>query len=126
MMGEHWQLLSVVIVILVCWSGIIILAIRLMFGGRFDAVDARIITFVGTVEKKLAEFNTMIDKRLTSFSSTEKACCDLQRELLELKAALPLEYVRREDFIRFEVGINYKLDKLRDLFLERLGQGDKQ
>lgn len=124
-MEKEWQILSVVVVILVCWSGIIILAIRMMFGGRFDEVDARIITFVGTVEKKLAEFNSMIDKRLSSFGSTEKACCDLQRELLELKAALPLEYVRREDFIRFEVGINYKLDKLRDLFLEKFDNREK-
>ncbi|MEN6639148.1 MAG: hypothetical protein ABFC95_08130 [Smithella sp.] len=115
-----------VIVILVCWSGIIILALRVMFSRSFDNVDVRITTFVGTVDKKLAEFSAMIDKRLASFGSTEKACYDLQRELLELKAQLPLEYVRREDFIRFEVGINYKLDKLRELFLEKLDNREKK
>ena len=119
-MNDHWQILSVVVVILVCWSGLIVLALRVMFSRSFDDINARIVTFVGTVENKLKEFSERMDKRLCSFSSTEKACNDLQRELLELKAALPLEYVRREDFIRFEVGINYKLDKLRDLFLEKL------
>jgi hypothetical protein len=124
-MDETWKVLLVLIGIVTSWSGIIILALRVMFGRSFDAVDVRIITFVGTVEQKLSEFSHTIDKRLSSFSSTEKACCDLQRELLELKAQLPLEYVRREDFIRFEVGINYKLDKLRDLFLEKLDNREK-
>jgi hypothetical protein len=63
-----------------------------------------------------------IEDKMEDFSTTTKACADLERELLELKAAMPLEYVRREDFIRFEVGINYKLDKLRDLFLDTFKQ----
>lgn len=125
-MTDHWQLLSVVVVILVCWSGLIVLSLRVMFSRSFDDVSARMATFIANVEEKLKEFSNTIDKRLSSFSSTEKACGDLQRELLELKAALPLEYVRREDFIRFEVGINYKLDKLRDLFLEKLDNREKK
>lgn len=38
-----------------------------------------------------------------------------ERQILELKADLPLNYVRKEDFIRHEVVINTKLDRLRDL-----------
>ncbi len=41
---------------------------------------------------------------------------ELEREVLNIKADLPLCYVRREDFIRNEVVINAKLDKLHDLF----------
>jgi len=36
----------------------------------------------------------------------------LEREVLEMKADLPLCYVRREDFIRHEVTILTKLDRL--------------
>ena len=36
----------------------------------------------------------------------------VERELLELKAALPLQYLRREDAIRQEVVIHSKLDAL--------------
>jgi len=39
----------------------------------------------------------------------------LEREVLEMKADLPLSYERREDFIRHEVTILTKLDRLRDL-----------
>lgn len=42
-----------------------------------------------------------------------------EKEFLEFKAELPEKYVRREDFIRFDVGINSKLDKLRDLIEEK-------
>jgi hypothetical protein len=38
-----------------------------------------------------------------------------ERQILELKADMPLNYVRKEDFIRHEVVINTKLDRLRDL-----------
>lgn len=38
-----------------------------------------------------------------------------ERQILEMKADLPLNYVRKEDFIRHEVVINTKLDRLRDL-----------
>ena len=41
----------------------------------------------------------------------------LEREVLEVKADLPVCYVRREDFIRHEVTINTKLDRLRDLIM---------
>lgn len=39
---------------------------------------------------------------------------DVERQVLELKATLPLDYVRREDFIRHEVTINAKLDRIYD------------
>jgi transposase len=106
-MNEHWQLFLALLGLVAGWSVIIIAALRVMFGRSFNTIDDKIATFIKTVEDKLV-----------NFSGTEKACSDLQRELLELKAAMPLEYVRREDFIRFEVGINYKLDKLRDLFVD--------
>lgn len=48
-----------------------------------------------------------------------------ERQILELKADLPLNYVRKEDFIRHEVVINTKLDRLRDL-LESLRERRKE
>lgn len=81
--------------IVAAWSGIIIAALRVMFTRALK-----------NIEDKVAEFK-----------STTTACSDLEREFLEFKADMPIRYVMREDFIRFEVGINYKLDKLRDLFI---------
>lgn len=43
----------------------------------------------------------------------------LERELLDLKAELPREYVRREDFNRVQATIEVKIDNVR-LLIERL------
>jgi hypothetical protein len=37
----------------------------------------------------------------------------LERELLQLKATLPVEYVRREDWIRFSNTLEAKIDAMR-------------
>ena len=95
-MNELWQVILVVLAIVVAWSGVIILALRIMFTRTLKGLE----------------------KEISKFGETTKACTDLEREFLEFKAEMPLKYVMREDFIRFEVGINYKLDKLRDLFVD--------
>jgi hypothetical protein len=38
---------------------------------------------------------------------------EIEREVLRLKAQLPLEYVRREDWIRFSSTLDAKLDAMR-------------
>jgi len=49
-----------------------------------------------------------------------EAARQLEKDFLEMKASLPIDYVRKEDFIRHEVVINTKLDRLRDLMEEIL------
>lgn len=93
---SQWQILLVLLGLLAGWSGIIIGALRVMFKNSFAAID----------------------DKLKAFNRTTASCADLEREFLEFKAEMPVKYVMREDFIRFEVGVNYKLDKLRDLILE--------
>jgi hypothetical protein len=61
-----------------------------------------------------------LSAQISGFGEVQKSCTKLERELLELKADLPASYVRREDFIRFDVVINSKLDKLRDLVVDAL------
>jgi hypothetical protein len=102
--NEHWQIFIALAGLVAAWAVIIIAALRVMFGRSIKAVEEKIATF----------------------AETAKACSSLERELLELKAAMPLEYVRREDFIRFEVGINYKLDKLRDLFVDTFSNRERK
>jgi hypothetical protein len=43
----------------------------------------------------------------------------LEKDLADHKARLPLEYQRREDAIRFETGVNAKLDAIYNL-IERI------
>jgi hypothetical protein len=67
-----------------------------------------------------------LNVKINVIQTVNDNCTRLERELLQLKAELPAAYVRREDFIRFDVGINDKLDKLRDLFLEKLDNLEKK
>lgn len=103
-MNEHWQLFLAILGVIAGWSGVMLLAFKIIFSRSLKGL-----------EKEVAEFK-----------DTTKACSQLEREFLEFKAEMPMKYVMREDFIRFEVGINYKLDKLRDLFLDTFKKREKK
>jgi len=61
-----------------------------------------------------------LDCKRTDASGKSLGCSKLDIAILQVEKDLPLQYMRKEDFIRFEVGINYKLDKLRDLVEQAL------
>ncbi|MCX5909959.1 MAG: hypothetical protein NTY64_22985 [Deltaproteobacteria bacterium] len=63
-----------------------------------------------------------IDEHSNELKSQGQKQQSLEREVLEIKADLPLCYVRREDFIRHEVTINTKLDRLRDMIQDLAGK----
>lgn len=65
---------------------------------RFDALEARIADEAGSWDR-------------------------MERELLQLKAELPLHYVRREDYIRGQSVIEAKLDGLASKFENALLRG---
>lgn len=87
----------------------------------WDAVATFAMAFVtlvglnlGAVRWLLSEFESELAGRLeaikrdgTDFSHS------VERELLKLKAQLPVDYVRREDWIRFSNTLEAKLDALR-------------
>jgi hypothetical protein len=68
----------------------------------------------------LARHMKDIDEKLKGFMRLPEDYQRMERQVLELKAELPLCYVRREDFIREELTINAKLDHLRDLIEEKV------
>jgi hypothetical protein len=92
-MGEHWLLFLFLAGLVAAWSLIILGVLRSMLTRNAEILEARIEEV-----KRISEQNQ-----------------GLERQFLELKADLPLNYVRKEDFIRHEVVINTKLDRLRDL-----------
>ncbi|GAB3452050.1 hypothetical protein [Insolitispirillum peregrinum] len=71
------------------------------------------VTFVAAAGKVLLG---QIDRRLElRFSAVEAAAKDLQaleRDFLSWKADLPLQYVRRDDYVRNQTIIEAKLDAL--------------
>lgn len=67
------------------------------------------------VSSGLGKINEVIKSQDEKIAENVEKQHELEREVLEIKADLPACYVRREDFIRNEVTINTKLDRLRDL-----------
>jgi hypothetical protein len=56
----------------------------------------------------------LLDRQRQSLNSEATRWNDLERGLYELRASLPLEYVRREDWIRFSGTLDAKLDAIRN------------
>ena len=90
---SHWELFLFVAGLVAAWSVVMLGVQKFMMASGFKALTDQIDQL-----RKDSE-------RIQGF----------ERQVLELKADLPLNYVRKEDFIRHEVVINTKLDRLRDL-----------
>ncbi|HEU4601564.1 MAG TPA: hypothetical protein VFS24_06335 [Steroidobacteraceae bacterium] len=91
-------------------------------GGVAGAMLAALYGFgrllVRQIEKRLDERFTTRDKSIeeikTQISKVETHGRTLESDILRLRAELPNEYVRREDWIRFSGTIDAKLDWLRE------------
>jgi len=98
---ELWQLILLLLAFFACvgaFGKVLLDQFEKRLGERFDAV-----------ESSRAEGRKLWDDR---FGRLETRQSHFERDLLELRADLPVEYVRREDHIRFETVINAKLDAL--------------
>jgi hypothetical protein len=99
-MNDLWQLFLTLIGVVAAWSVIIITALRVMFSRwerRFD--------------DKIGRF----DEKIEGLSKMPADLRELEKDFLKLKADLPVYYVRREDYIRFDTVTNVKLDRLHDM-----------
>ena len=71
---------------------------------------------IGIIKWLLDRYQAHIDRRFASLEKANEAEAKewqrVERELMGLKADLPVQYLRKEDAIRQEVVINAKLDAL--------------
>jgi len=91
-MGEQWPLFLFLAGLVAAWN----------------------LILLGIVKAWLKRNQEETDKRLAGIGETAKDYARLERTFLELKAELPLQYVRKEDDIRQQVTINAKLDRLAE------------
>ncbi len=96
----------------------------------WDAVATFALAFVTLIGLNLAALRWLLGQygreasnRLDALSrdGTEFSRA-VERELLKLKAQLPMDYVRREDWIRFSNTLEAKLDALRAEMRAELGE----
>lgn len=82
----------------------------------FGAIWAAAKVFFNQLDKSLSQRFKGVDDRLDGLHASHKQEAGqwrtVERELMELKADLPQNYVRREDYIRGQSIIENKLDSL--------------
>jgi hypothetical protein len=87
---QYWTMFAVFVAIMAACLTVVIAAVKAMTTRVARDCDRSIVA---------------LDKKV---EDNQK----LERQFLEMKADLPLNYVRKEDFIRHEVVINTKLDRI--------------
>ena len=76
-----------------------------------------LVTIVGI---NLGMIRAMLDRHHQGTLREAERWQEIERGLFELRAMLPLEYVRREDWIRFGGTLDAKLDALREEMREEI------
>ena len=76
------------------------------------------VTFVGI---NLAALRAMFERNQRLLSRDDERWAQLERALYDLRVLLPIEYVRREDWIRFSATLDAKMDGLREEMREEIG-----
>jgi len=109
-----WTHFGYLLAIIAGWSMIIIGTCRWVITAGIKGVTAQFAELGKKLEAQ--------GEKQQNFGEKQQ---DFERKLLEMKADIPVCYVRREDFIRHEVTILTKLDRLRDLISENKDQGKK-
>ena len=77
-----------------------------------------LVTFVGI---NLAAMRAMLERNQRLVKRDDERWSQLERAIYELRVLLPIEYVRREDWIRFSATLDAKIDGLREEMREEIG-----
>lgn len=101
---DNWSLFLVLIGIMAAFDGLSLFANRFIVTKTINSQKDRYQDQLEQAAKQCTELTVQV----RNYQSVE-------RQLLELKADLPISYVRKEDFIRHEVAINAKLDRIYEV-----------
>jgi cbb3-type cytochrome oxidase subunit 3 len=77
---------------------------------------------IGALQWMFSRHDAAKNEHANRINENYKKIVDVEKALLELRADLPLEYVRREDWIRFGNTLEAKLDALRSELRAEIGE----
>lgn len=87
-----------------------------LVGFGFTLLSGFFAIIVGAGKMISGQFEKRLDARFENLESARRKEVDLvarlEREMLEMKAELPTQYVRREDYVRGQSVVEAKLDAL--------------
>jgi phage host-nuclease inhibitor protein Gam len=98
-MAEHWQIFGALAALVAAWS----------------------LVILGVMRRIMSQCTEDLERKINALSDISKDQQRIERAIMELKADLPVQYVRREDHIRSEVVISTKMDRVIDK-VDRLQQ----
>lgn len=90
----NWEAVGVLLTLALAFVGLNVSATRWLFKRFIDQIDRQITSLGRSLQGEINRTS------------------DIERDLLRLRADLPTEYVRREDWIRFSNVIDTKLDSI--------------
>ena len=80
----------------------------------WDAIATFTMVAVTFMAANLGALKWLLDRHYDGVRRESSHWDEIERGLYELRASLPLEYVRREDWIRFSGTLDAKLDAMRE------------
>lgn len=87
----------------------------------WEAIGTFLLVLVTLVGINVGTIKSMLDRHRNQTMREAERWQEIERGLFELRASLPLEYVRREDWIRFSGTLDAKLDAMREEMREEIG-----
>jgi len=88
------------------------MTIQLEFWQMVTLLGSFVAFAIGAGKVLLAQIDRRLDQRFTVLEEAASSWRQVERDILTLKAELPLHYVRREDYVRNQTVIEAKLDAL--------------
>lgn len=105
---QFWQLVT----LLLAFFGAVFGGVKILLHQIDRRLDDRFTSLEKAANAGDAAIHDTLKQHINEESKNTGQLIELERELLRWKASLPLEYVRREDFIRNQTVIESKLDGL--------------
>lgn len=101
-----WQLVS----LLLAFFGAVASAGKILLSQIDRRLDARFVSLETAKESASKTWNEKFAELLEHDREESRYMSELERQLYTLKADMPLQYVRREDYVRNQTVIEAKLD----------------
>jgi hypothetical protein len=88
----------------------------------WEAIASFLLVLVTLVGINVAMIRSMLDRHRSATLRDSERWQEIERAVFELRASMPLEYVRREDWIRFSGSLDAKLDAMREEMREEIAE----
>ena len=109
---EFWTLAGIMVAFLGSASGLVWKLINSVIGQAVQRIDDHFVALEKSHQTANAELSRRLDLIEKAGHDESAQWMHFTRELSSIKADLPLQYVRREDYVRGQSVVEAKLDSL--------------